>query len=361
MLCGPSTCAGCCLPNNNCVGTPLNGNDITCGRNGAACQNCTISASTCSQTTFTCSGSVGGGSAGGASAGGSAGGTAGGTAGGAGGGAANLLVGDPCSTNTQCQATLGANGRCKAQNLNGSLPYSAGYCTIVGCGSMGVDDCPLNAICLSLPYRFGEEANQCFRTCTGTPGCRTSYSCFNVGSPTLGACLPTALSNPQLQFDTVATLHLPCTSSAQCRSPGGQTGAPFAGGLCLPEVSTNSDGGLVVNADGGLAYTGNPGGQCLRFCDADEDCSSTGLEDLSEGVCLRATATINLCFAGCLSPMLGQSNCRTGYVCDTLFSSDGGMLPTGYCEPRCDNIGGNCGTFADGGARICQGDGYCSR
>ena len=107
--------------------------------------------------------------------------------------------------------------------------------------------------------------------------------------------------------------------------------------------------------------TGNPGGYCSRVCRIDEDCTSTGTENLAEGLCLGISQTTALCFRGCAAPLGGQSNCRPGYVCETLQMSDGGFLPTGFCDGRCDVPGSRCGNFADGGARACLSTGYCQR
>lgn len=269
----------------------------------------------------------------------------------------SAVVGSPCSSDAYCQASLGTRGVCRQQNLNGAITYSMGYCSIARCvSSTGLDLCPLGAVCLNFPRIFSEELSFCFATgCSASNPCRTGYSCFSLGG-TVTACLPSAINNPSLTLDTTSVNGLACTFTSECRAP--TPGAPWAGGACLPEVLREADGG-IVQVDGGPAYTGNPGGQCTRDCRIDEDCTSTGNEDLTEGVCLSVSTTLARCFRGCPAPNGGQSSCRPGYVCEQLGFSDGGLLPTGYCNSRCDEPGTSCGTYTDGGTRACLPNGYC--
>ncbi len=397
------SCNGCCLA-NQCVGAPNNANNTACGPIGGTCTDCSATGTLCSSSTFSCTSPTGGGSAGGSSGGGSGGGV---TGGGAGGGSAicdgcrlangtcmprgssaqnnNICgsggqacqacagltpvcdngvciapprrVGDTCQQDTECQASLGPGGRCKQSNLSGSITYTAGHCTLINCASSaGLDLCPTQSACLDLPRIFGEEVPMCFRTgCSVAAPCRSGYTCFSLGASLTG-CLPNDLGSPTLQVDTTSVTHATCTTNADCRAP--QPGAPFAGGACLAEFVTQTDGGLVL--DGGAPIpAGFPGGSCTRNCRIDDDCTSTGFEDLAEGVCLSISNRLALCSRGCNGPGLGQSTCRAGYVCDRLFTNDGGVLATGYCNPRCDVPPNSCGTFADGGARACLSTGYC--
>jgi hypothetical protein len=270
-------------------------------------------------------------------------------------------VGDACTADTQCQASLGPTAICKQQNLNGQVIYSGGYCSIPDCLSNNTDLCPLGSACLRFPLIFAEETNSCFVVgCSSFVPCRAGYLCFNIGNNT-GACLPADLDNPTLVLDTTSVVGAQCTFNADCRAP--VPGAPFAGGACLPEVTRRADGGVVLGGDGGPQYTGNPGGQCSRDCRGDADCSASGRTDLADRVCLGVSQTQSLCFNGCAAPTLGQSNCRTDYVCEQLLQTfaDGGrtVLSTGYCESRCDAPGSTCGNYADGGPRACLASGYC--
>ncbi|MDP1918427.1 MAG: hypothetical protein Q8L14_19425, partial [Myxococcales bacterium] len=153
--CGPTTCAGCCTPEDTCSQF---GSASACGSGGRECQRCspteTCLAGSCSFTSFGTgggsssgggvAGGQGGGAAGGSTAGGStaggstaggstaggstAGGSAGGSAGGAAaGGTAGGSVGDgglicqpqgvQCGFSEQCCAGLACeNGTCEPVN-----------------------------------------------------------------------------------------------------------------------------------------------------------------------------------------------------------------------------------------------------
>ncbi|MDP1916305.1 MAG: hypothetical protein Q8L14_08670, partial [Myxococcales bacterium] len=200
------------------------------------------------------------------------------------------------------------------------------------------------------------EQAMCFVSGCGTAApCRSGYSCFNVGSSTT-TCLPSAFNDVNLSLDTTSVVGNACTLNSNCRAP--TPGAPYAGGLCLAELLTRADGGLVLDA-GVPQPTGNPGGYCSRTCRIDEDCTAAGDEDFAEGICLSVSQTVNICYRGCASPRGGQSNCRPGYVCERLLTNDGGVLGTGFCSGRCDVAGGNCGNYSDGGTRPCLSTGYC--
>ncbi|MDP3505626.1 MAG: hypothetical protein Q8S33_35115, partial [Myxococcales bacterium] len=397
QMCTPANCDGCCKA-NVCVAKPLNSNNTTCGTSGNMCQDCAATSTTCDSTTFTCgTGGTGGGAGGGGTAGGTAGGgvtcdgcrLANGTCQprgttrqnnnicGANGETCKACaaptpacdngtciappkkVGDSCLGDADCQATLGPAAICKQQNLSGSITYAGGMCTIPRCSA--ANDCPMGSICLNFPRVFGEEVSACFvSSCGAMAPCRAGFGCFNIGQGAT-ACLPSELSNDELELDTVSILHEPCTTASDCRAP--VPGAPFAGGGCFAEVLRRADGGVILGRDGGPQYTGNPGGQCTRDCRDDLDCSETGEEDLRQGVCLGISQTQAACFKACPAPNQGQSTCRTGYICEqrVLNFPDGGREfgATGYCDNRCDVLGAGCGNFPDGGRRQCQSDGYC--
>lgn len=321
-------CDGCLLPNGACQlrGTNQQNNNI-CGSNGQMCMSCSGATPICDNGVCV---------------------------------AAPVVVGSACVSDAVCRSSLGPGAVCKQQNLNGAITYSAGYCSIQDCVSpTGAVLCPLASTCIRVPLIFSEERTFCVATGCATGSCRPGYTCFSLGGPTT-ACLPSDFGSPALTYDTIATLHAACTTNAECRSPGGLPGAPYAGGFCSTEVFVSPDGGLVVNPDGGLAYTGNPGGQCQRACRIDDDCTSDSFQNLDAGICLSVSSTEAWCFKGCPSPLGGQSTCRSGYVCEQLFLRDGGVLSTGYCNSRCDVPGSGCRDFADGGARPCLPTGYCA-
>lgn len=392
-MCSAANCDGCCK-GTTCVAKPNNSNNTTCGTSGNMCTDCSASGTACDSTTFTCGTGGTGGGAGGGTAGGTAGGgvtcdgcrLANGTCQprgttrqnnnicGANGETCKACaaptpacdngsciappkkVGDSCAADADCQATLGPTAICKQQNLKGSITYAGGMCTVPGCGASGTDDCPMGSLCLNLPRIYGEEVSACFVSgCGAMAPCRSGYGCFNLGSTT--GCLPTDINNMDLELDTAASIGNPCTFNSDCRAPA--PGAPAAGGACQPEVIRRSDGGITLGRDGGPQYTGNPGGQCTRICRIDEDCSADGTENFNDGICLGVSQTQAICFKGCAAPNAGQSNCRAGYICEQLRQNDGGLLPTGYCDARCDALGSTCGTYTDGGVRACLANGYC--
>ncbi len=403
--CSAASCDGCCGKDGKCVAKPNNVNNTTCGTSGNTCADCAATGTTCDSATFACStGNTGGGSAGGAG---------GGTAGGAGTcdgckigngtcqqrgstrqnsnicgsngetckacvAPANVCdngvcvapakgVGDSCLTDSECQTNLGPTAVCKQQNSNGEFSYSGGHCTVPNClavnGTQVSDTCPMGSVCLNLLYSWGEGRPECFKAVTpcSATACRSGYQCLTVNSMTgEGACLPSGLVSAYLAqgamgvADGTDKIGQACELQAQCSAP------PINGGFCIPEVQRRADGGIVLTRDGGTTPTGNPGGSCSRFCWADEDCTADGTENFAEGICLIRVSTIErACAQGCTGPLLGQSTCRPGYVCEQLTQNDGGALPTGYCEARCEVPGQTCGNYTDGGARLCLPNGYC--
>jgi hypothetical protein len=381
VSCGPGTCSGCCS-GSQCVLPPNNANNTTCGINGAACANCAAANSLCNPIGFTCNSGAGGGGAGGGAGGGgsfcdgcvlqngmcqprgtnrqnnSICGSFGQACMACPGGTVcdfgacvspGRQVGDACVTNSECQATLGSTALCLQSNLSGSVPFTGGFCTIENCVSSTMTDlCPMGSACLNIPRIFGFERSTCFRTGCTTSSCRTGYTCSSLGAGSgLTACLPTALTNPNLPLDTTSVIGLPCTFRSECRAPS--FGAPFAGGFCVSELRRFPDGGLVMP----VQQTGFTGGYCSRECRIDDDCSSTGAEDFTEGVCLGSDTLA--CYRGCTTPGLGQGACRTGYVCERLLLLDGGVFGTGFCDIRCDSVGAP----ACRSGTTCNASGYC--
>ncbi|MDX2009959.1 MAG: hypothetical protein SFW67_07215 [Myxococcaceae bacterium] len=409
QTCSTANCDGCCQ-GTMCVKRPDNALNSTCGTSGNACVNCAASNTTCDATTFTCAtGPAGGGTAGG--------GTGGGTAG---GGvtcdgcrlqngtcqprntnrqnnnicgsngdmcrscvgtptpvcdngaciAPPKRVGDQCMQDTECQGSLGPTAECRRTTAAGNFEYPGGYCTVPGCGRQMTDDCPMGSACLNLPRIYGEEQSQCVVTGCGTSGmqgtCRSGYLCLGTGTT---FCLPMAMFQQGAMYDTTDKVGQPCRGFQDCSAP--TPGAPGAGGACFAETVNFPDGGPRPLRDGGLEYTGFSGGYCTRDCRIDEDCvavipPNNQDPDPAEAVCLGVSQTQALCFKGCTEPNLGKSTCRDDYVCDPLFLRDGGLFPTGYCQPSCSlsdgglNPGVTCPASRDGGPSGCEiSTGYC--
>lgn len=110
-----------------------------------------------------------------------------------------------------------------------------------------------------------------------------------------------------------------------CADPGGLTAN---GGACSSKADCAS--GLCVLASEFGKSTGWEGGLCTASC-ADTTCS--------DGVCVALEST-----SYCLGACTRTSDCRQGYVCDSLV---------GACLPDCQK-GFSCGTKL-----ACQTDGTC--
>ena len=192
VVCGPSTCAGCCDANGQCQ----SGLGVTaCGTLGRACDTCTAS-QTCQsgvcQAINNAGGGVGGSGVGGGSVGG--GGAGGGTAGGQGGGM-EVLACAPGLTlcGTSCVSTRTSFGNCGACNQACSTGQ---YCDNGACQNLPqsctMGSCPANHYCDTRTSRcqFGCQGNS---DCNGGQVCDQSRTlCVCPPNSTLcgGACVP---------------------------------------------------------------------------------------------------------------------------------------------------------------------------
>ena len=200
--------------------------------------------------------------------------------------------------------------------------YTDGYCTKVCAQNT---DCPSSALCLGA-QDYGEGDSICWARCTASDECRTGYFCYPVGEGDSACWI-----DPLPTFDAgrpADKVGQPCASLAACLNPPDD-------GACL--FDTFSDGGLSPFV----------GGYCSAPC---EDSSHCGVDAGAKCVALGGIA---ICVAGCSAPLLGQGECRAGYVCRSVGTIDGGVLPDGFCWPRCDNPGASCGPEA------CLPTGYC--
>lgn len=345
--CGPNNCNGCCDSAGKCQAKPNNGLNTTCGSAGNQCADCTTSGQVCNSVTNTC-GAVG---TGGGTGGGM--GTGGGSTGGGGGttctgctlpnGACapgNTInncgsdggvcmgcptgqlctnqkcetpvvmkkIGDSCTTAADCQTSLGASAICKTLTSTGNAMYTGGYCTIP-CQNNTV--CGTDAFCVNLDPRYGEEDSICWDKCANGDPCRTpGYACYNVGGT--GGCwldpLPQQDAGPPA--DKIGNT---CAADTECQNP------PDRGGVCSKKDSTL-----------GLIFTD---GYCsTAFCDKDSECSTdagaTCVNFSGDSRCMRHCAVGAGSFADA-----GQYDCRTGYLCLSLTTGDGGLSPDGICLP----------------------------
>ncbi|MFL5318553.1 MAG: hypothetical protein ACJ790_02780 [Myxococcaceae bacterium] len=280
--CNSSTCPnGCC--NGSGVCTTTQGNS-SCGLNGVSCAVCGSGQVCSSGSCATGSGSVG----------------------------------STCTSNSDCSA-LGSGAICKLTTASGAQSYQDGFCTVpCTAGTAGDSTCAgltTGAICgtpSSSLSSFGETQSYCWPTCgPNFDQCRLGYTCYfgNTGKTTTGCWI-----DPPAPPNLVGKA---CTSTTQC-------GPPPITGFCQPQVLP----------DGG--QSGWTGGSCLADCSSTQDpnyCSSTG-------ECVGFSSTTAYCLQKCTTPLGGQSNCRTGYVC--ADDGNGG----GFCYPNCNNPNIGCGSAA---------------
>ncbi|KFE71386.1 S8 family peptidase [Hyalangium minutum] len=93
--------------------------------------------------------------------------------------------------------------------------------------------------------------------------------------------------------------------------------------------------------DGGRCVLSYPGGYCTR------DCNTQSCPAGSKCYVVDQASDARVCIQSCSGPSLGQSNCRTSYVC--YDDSAGG----GQCLPNC-NAYNICGSTP-----ACRANGYC--
>lgn len=368
-VCGPSNCDGCCTSTGACAPPTLNAADSTCGTNGSACVNCTLTGGTCS-TSFTCVVPDAGTSAcnpstcpnGCCSSDGQchpAASTAQSEAVCGNLGASCLActpgftckggvctappdagppaaIGDPCTMDSQC-ASLGAHSRCFKTTALGAT-YPGGFCSI-DCIS-GAALCGATAICANIGVLLGDDgAPRCMPKCSvAAQDCRAGYECL-AASATIGVCY---IANPVWVPDAgraADKIGNDCTAHSQCRAP---PDAPYdVLGSCI----------LAVGANG--AATPFTGGYCTADCTVYADvCGPNGIcQDISGGAGTRKT-----CFQRCVGPGTGRGTCKPNYVCGDALDVDAGIAVDGFCRPDCHQPssctgGKSCGT---GDAGYCQ-------
>ncbi|MDP1826888.1 MAG: hypothetical protein Q8L48_26685 [Archangium sp.] len=350
--CGPQNCDGCCDSKGTCIKKPNNNNNTTCGSAGNACTDCAAASSTCNPTTSTCGTGTGAGGGGGGGATGGGGGTCDGcqlpmsgacvplsrtsvincgkdnvrcvacasgelcTDGACVVPPVNKSVGSACLNDGECQAALGATAICRQTTAAGNGTYQGGYCTFA-CSNA---TCPSGSTCVRVPTQFGEDPI-CWDNCSTADRCRTGgYACYNLSGGSQACWIsPIPPQDAGTPADKVGNA---CAADGECQNP------PEIGGACLTrEFNYNWSGGYCTKLD------------CLES----SECGTDGGQ-----LCLELTAAgDSACVVKCANPGDGgQSTCRNGYICDSLFFSDGGLSPNGFCSPPPapipTSIGGAC-------------------
>jgi hypothetical protein len=231
---------------------------------------------------------------------------------------------------------------CKLETSDGNASYPNGFCTLE-CGASSGQCGDLGGVCSQDFLAFGEADTLCLPTCTGPGTCGlTGYDCYNaeliLGG---GQCWISPL--PSEPAATAGEIGRACTSNSQC-------GPPPYDGVCIEAL------------DAGVS-TGWVGGYCTAGCQLTTDTLTLGFS-ADDAHCGDGGICVNFgddffdpafsCREGCSGPLTGRSTCRTGYICDWLTGTDGGVAPEGYCQPNCQNTGAGCPSGYG-----CTSLGYC--
>ena len=192
--------------------------------------------------------------------------------------------------------------------FGGGIPTGGGGGS-VACSAATCAGCCSNNFCVPPQSQnnltCGLRGNQC-------------ASCFNGLSCSAGAC--TSLDAGTSQVGTA------CTTDTQCRPP--------ANGFCIAETVFGQP-------------TGWPGGACSASCGTTACPSGSSCLDVGGG----GGSSNPICFQSCPQPRLGQSTCRSGYLCEVNVQTTG----SGICIPRCNTAGFECWR----GTRCDVASGYC--
>ncbi len=117
-----------------------------------------------------------------------------------------------------------------------------------------------------------------------------------------------------------------CSTDNQCKPP--------SNGFCIPETVFGQP-------------TGWPGGSCSASCSNLTCPMGSSCLDVGGGT----TGSNPLCFKSCPAPRVGQSTCRTNYLCEVNVQVAG----SGICIPRCTTAGFTCWS----GSHCDAASGYC--
>lgn len=192
----------------------------------------------------------------------------------------------------------------------GGIPTGGGGGS-VACSASTCSGCCSNNFCVPLQsqsnFTCGMRGNQC-------------AACLNGLTCSSGAC-----TSPDAGTSQVGNA---CTSDTQCRPP--------TNGFCIAETVFGQP-------------TGWPGGACSANCGTVGCPSGSSCLDVGGGG--GGTGSNPICFQSCPQPRLGQSTCRSGYLCEVNVQTTG----SGICIPRCNTVGFTCWQ----GTRCDVGSGYC--
>lgn len=236
---------------------------------------------------------------------------------------------DSISDGASCEQ----DGNCLGgQCLSAQQGYPGGYCTTLECDVEGCSG--LNSECFRTQVD-GQPVEACYELCSFDGSCERAdegYTCVQLDGSSV--CLP------------------PDVTSAP---PQGVVGAG-----CSNE--------LQCNGDDSVCLTNWRGGYCSELdCQTDDDC-------LGEAACAELDSENNPSQTACLATCEAATDCRNGYVCETISGKDvcvegddsGPVNPDGVddgeaCVSNINCKGGNCIREREGaGGDVAYPDGYCS-
>jgi hypothetical protein len=205
-----------------------------------------------------------------------------------------VAVGGACSGDTSC-----ATGVCfAAADGSKATGWTAGYCS----GNCEHSSCPQGK-CQAL----ADGKSYCLATCAKDSDCRSGYVC----DKNISACLPDCRAGWS------------CGSALVCSQDTGACTPPSktirVGGACSFDVTCTS-GTCFQPTDTSNRSTGWTDGYCSGEC---------GNSSCPDGKCQALADGKSYCLATCV----GNSDCRSGYICAQGIS---------VCLPDCRN-GWSCG------------------
>jgi hypothetical protein len=204
--------------------------------------------------------------------------------------------------------------------------------SVIACGASGsvCRVCPNGQTCLN-------------GTCQASSACNVQTCASGCCDPQFG-CSPGTSSNA---CGFGGSRCQGCLINSNCSNKACTTGNGGPGATCTSDQGCiNGDGLGTGEMDSCItASTIFPGGYCNPSCAADGTCFN--------GSCISIFGG-DFCMGNCTNPGGGQSNCRTGYVCETL-TVNGLPAPFGYCFPNCNNSP----SMICAAGVTCNTQGYC--
>lgn len=353
--CSPTTCAGCCTPEDTCSQF---GSSSACGSGGRECQRCspteTCLAGACSFTSFGTGGgssSVGGGVAGGQGGGASAGGAAGGAQGGGtavGGGVAGGSMAGGAAGGVQGGGSAVGGGLAGGSAVGGGAAggASAGGAAAGGTAGGAVGDGGL--ICQPQGVQCG-FSEQC---CAGLACENGTCEPLNCVMDRCGAGFAAGGCCSRAAFCGIAPGARVKTCSATCIAENqgcGESSDCCSGLLCTNGFCTRT------TCSGSTCSVNSPCCSQSAFCQSTGTCGATcvgeGVANGAETACCvgLANSTSNTCerYPFCAYSICTQGFAQGGCCADAPYCTATGNLAGKVCLGICGGEGNACGADTD--------------